>query len=229
MVKEKPNTNLTKSYQFDRVFGPKSQQLDVYRSVVEPLIEQVCLGMDPVRLMEYSCHVQVMMGYNCTVFAYGQTGTGKTFTMEGGERRNEAGVSWDSDPTSGIVPRALAQLLDTLQDQADSVEYSVRVSFLELYNEEIFDLLSAHDDTSKLRLYEDATRKGSVIIQVMSDDSEVVTGLRFNTLTLQGLQEVQVHNKSQVYSILEKGSDKRKTAETLMNAQSSRLVATLKK
>jgi len=184
VVKEKPNTNLTKSYQFDRVFGPKSQQLDVYRSVVEPLIEQV------------------MMGYNCTVFAYGQTGTGKTFTMEGGERRNEAGVSWDSDPTSGIVPRALAQLLDTLQEQADSVEYSVRVSFLELYNEEIFDLLSAHDDTTKLRLYEDATRKGSVIIQ--------------------GLQEVQVHNKSQVYSILEKGSDKRKTAETLMNAQSSR-------
>ena len=105
------------------------------------------------------------MGYNCTVFAYGQTGTGKTFTMEGGEKRNEAGVSWDSDPTSGIVPRALAQMLDTLQEQADSVEYSVRVSFLELYNEEIFDLLSAHDDTSKLRLYEDATKRGSVIIQ----------------------------------------------------------------
>ena len=40
-VKEKPNTNMTKSYQFDRVFGPKSQQLDVYKAVVEPLIEQV--------------------------------------------------------------------------------------------------------------------------------------------------------------------------------------------
>ena len=40
-VKEKPNTNLTKSYQFDRVFGPKSQQKDVYKSVVEPLIDQV--------------------------------------------------------------------------------------------------------------------------------------------------------------------------------------------
>ena len=40
-VKEKPNTNMTKSYQFDRVFGPKSQQMDVYKSVVEPLIEQV--------------------------------------------------------------------------------------------------------------------------------------------------------------------------------------------
>ena len=106
------------------------------------------------------------MGYNCTVFAYGQTGTGKTFTMEGGEMRNESGVSWDSDPTSGIIPRAMAQIFDTLRGQADSLEYSVRVSFLELYNEEISDLLSASDDMTRLRLYEDAFKKGSVIIQV---------------------------------------------------------------
>ena len=45
-------------------------------------------------------------------------------------------------------------------------EFSVRVSFLELYNEDIFDLLSATDDLTKLRLYEDSTMKGSVIIQV---------------------------------------------------------------
>ena len=43
-----------------------------------------------------------MMGYNCTVFAYGQTGTGKTFTMEGGEKRN-TGHGWDKDPTSGML------------------------------------------------------------------------------------------------------------------------------
>ena len=58
------------------------------------------------------------------------------------------------------------------------------------------------DDTTRLRLYEDSTKKGSVIIQ--------------------GLEEVQVHSKSEVYQILEKGSFKRKTAETLMNAHSSR-------
>ena len=77
-----------------------------------------------------------------------------------------------------------------------------RVSFLELYNEDIFDLLSAADDLNKLRLYEDSTRKGSVIIQ--------------------GLEEVQVHSKREVYDILEKGSKKRQTAATLMNAHSSR-------
>ena len=88
-----------------------------------------------------NCFVlKVMMGYNCTVFAYGQTGTGKTFTMEGGEKRN-TGLGWDKDPTSGIIPRALAQILDSLKEQSDQLEYSVKISFLELYNEEIFDLL----------------------------------------------------------------------------------------
>ena len=50
------------------------------------------------------------------MFAYGQTGAGKTFTLEGGEKRNEAGISWDSDSTSGIIPRALAKMFDTLQE-----------------------------------------------------------------------------------------------------------------
>ena len=52
-----------------------------------------------------------------------------------------------------------------------NLEYSVRVSFLELYNEEIFDLMSPQSDISRLRLYEDATRKGSVIIQVLAIDT----------------------------------------------------------
>ena len=81
-----------------------------------------------------------MQGYNCTVFAYGQTGTGKTFTMEVGDERDEPTVSWENDPTSGIIPRT---------------------SFLELQNAEIFGLLSAQDDTTKLRLFEDFTKKGS--------------------------------------------------------------------
>jgi kinesin family protein 11 len=145
VVKEKPHTNLTKFYQFDRVFGPKSQQLDVYRAVVEPLIEQV-----------------IMMGYNCL-----RTDRDGEDLHHGGWGDKELGRhqlgQW---PRQWKHTRALAQIFDTLREQADSLEYSVRVSFLELYNEEIFDLLSAHDDTSRLRLYEDATRKGSVIIQV---------------------------------------------------------------
>lgn len=66
----------TKTFTFDRVFGPDSKQVDVYKAVVSPLI------------------TEVLQGYNCTVFAYGQTGTGKTFTMVG-ERSQDISRSWE--------------------------------------------------------------------------------------------------------------------------------------
>ncbi|KAK8730484.1 hypothetical protein OTU49_008036 [Cherax quadricarinatus] len=179
-IRERPMDKFAKTFTFDRVFGPESKQIDVYKSVAKNSVEEV------------------LSGFNCTIFAYGQTGTGKTFTMEG--ERTPDNTSWDEDPLAGVIPRCVTHLFDELRMQ--KLEFSMRVSFLELYNEELFDLLSPHDDMSKLRLYEDSSRKGSCIIQ--------------------GLEEVLVRSKSDVYSVLEKGSNKRQTAATLMNAHSSR-------
>lgn len=170
----------TKNFYFDQVFDSNAEQNLVYRSVVRPLIDQVLLG------------------FNCTVFAYGQTGTGKTYTMEG--NRSEAELSWEEDPHSGIIPRAISQLFDTLKDHDN--EFTVRVSFLELYNEDTYDLLSPIDDTTKLKIFDDAQKKGSVIVG--------------------GLEEIIVQSKAEIYDILKRGSAKRQTAATLMNACSSR-------
>lgn len=175
-----PERTLRKSFTFDKVFGPDAKQIDVYRAVMEPTM------------------AEVMMGYNCTVFAYGQTGTGKTFTMEGD--RSNVNLGWADDPLAGIIPRTLQQLFEELQSQ--DLEFTIKVSFLELYNEELFDLLSAHEDTSRMKIYEDSSRKGSVIIQ--------------------GLEEITVHNREEVFFILQKGAAKRQTAATLLNATSSR-------
>ncbi|XP_074642066.1 kinesin-like protein KIF11-A [Tubulanus polymorphus] len=181
-IQEKPHlASTSKTFTFDKVFGPNSKQIELYKSVVLPILDEVLLG------------------YNCTIFAYGQTGTGKTFTMEG-ERSPDCDLSWEDDPLAGIVPRTMNQLFHRLQQQ--DIEYSVRVSYMELYNEELFDLLKNQDDSLRLRIFEDSARKGSVVIQ--------------------GLDEVVVHNKDEVYQILEKGAHKRRTAETLMNARSSR-------
>lgn len=65
VVKQTLDNRMTKKFTFDRAFGPDSKQADVYQVVVAPLINEV------------------LSGYNCTVFAYGQTGTGKTHTMIG--------------------------------------------------------------------------------------------------------------------------------------------------
>uniref|UniRef100_A0A3Q3DLW4 Kinesin-like protein n=1 Tax=Hippocampus comes TaxID=109280 RepID=A0A3Q3DLW4_HIPCM len=171
-----------KTYTFDMVFGPAAKQIDVYRSVVCPILDEV------------------IMGYNCTIFAYGQTGTGKTFTMEG-ERSPDEQFTWEEDPLAGIIPRTLHQIFEKLSE--NGTEFSVKVSLLEIYNEELFDLLSPSEDvTERLQLFDDPRNKRGMVVR--------------------GLEEVTVHNKDEVYLILERGSAKRRTASTLMNAYSSR-------
>lgn len=171
-----------KKYTFDMVFGPAAKQIDVYKSVVYPILHEV------------------IMGYNCTIFAYGQTGTGKTFTMEGERSQNEQ-FTWEEDPLAGVIPRTLHQIFERLA--AQGAEFSVKVSLLEIYNEELFDLLNPSCDVGeRLQMFDDPRNKRGVIIK--------------------GLEEISVHNKDEVYQILEKGAARRKTAATLMNAYSSR-------
>ncbi|XP_019411730.1 PREDICTED: kinesin-like protein KIF11 isoform X1 [Crocodylus porosus] len=171
-----------KTYTFDMVFGAQAKQIDVYRSVVCPILDEV------------------IMGYNCTVFAYGQTGTGKTFTMEG-ERSPNDEYTWEEDPLAGIIPRTLHQIFEKLSE--NGTEFSVKVSLLEIYNEELFDLLTPSPDVGeRLQMFDDPRNKRGVIIK--------------------GLEEITVHNKDEVYQILERGAAKRTTAATYMNAYSSR-------
>lgn len=183
IVYERSQGKVAKKFTFDRVFGPESTQLDVYNAVIRPLLKEV------------------LAGYSCTVFAYGQTGTGKTYTMEGSRVENP-GLHWQSDTSVGMIPRCLSHLFDELQ-LLESQQYVVKINFLELYNEELFDLLGpSGQDANKIKLYDDMSKKGSVIIH--------------------GLEEVTVRNKTEVYKILEKGSERRQTAATLMNSNSSR-------
>ncbi|KAG7463098.1 hypothetical protein MATL_G00191830 [Megalops atlanticus] len=171
-----------KTYTFDMVFGPSAKQIEVYRSVVFPIVDEV------------------IMGYNCTVFAYGQTGTGKTFTMEG-ERTPNGEFTWEEDPLAGIIPRTLHQIFEKLSK--NGTEFSVKVSLLEIYNEELFDLLSPSPEVNgRLQMFDDPRNKRGVVIK--------------------GLEEITVHNKDEVYQILERGAAKRKTASTQMNSYSSR-------
>ena len=172
-----------RAFQFDRVFDRKAKQMDIYKQMVQPVVEEV------------------LQGYNCTIFAYGQTGTGKTFTMEG-ERSPDGDFSWQDDPLAGIIPRALHQLFARLSATEECAEYSVMVTFLEIYNEELFDLLGTGTDNQKLRLFEDTAKKGAIRVH--------------------GLEEVTVHSRNEVYEILERGTQRRQTAATLLNAHSSR-------
>ncbi|XP_058739041.1 kinesin-like protein KIN-5C [Vicia villosa] len=181
--------HIDRVFTFDKVFGPSAQQRELYEQAVTPIVHEV------------------LEGFNCTIFAYGQTGTGKTFTMEGECKRSKSGPNGELPPEAGVIPRAVKQIFDTLEGQ--NAEYSVKVTFLELYNEEITDLL-APEELSKVSLEEKQKKQ----LPLMEDGKGGVL--------VRGLEEEIVTCASEIYTLLERGSSKRRTAETLLNKQSSR-------
>lgn len=140
---------------------------------------------------------QMLSGYNCTIFAYGQTGTGKTYTMSG-DLTESMGMLSDN---AGIIPRVLQALFNKLE--LEEREHSVRCSFIELYNEELRDLLSS-DDNAKLKIYDDNSRKGH------------------STTMVQGMEERFILNAGEGLKWLREGSVKRQVAATKCNDLSSR-------
>ncbi|KAF3918968.1 hypothetical protein ABW20_dc0108397 [Dactylellina cionopaga] len=172
-----PMSLANKSYVFDRVFGPEADQSMIYDDVVAPIMEEM------------------LSGFNCTIFAYGQTGTGKTYTMTG-DMRDYFGTFSDG---AGIIPRTLHNLFGKLD--AEVGEYSVKCSFIELYNEELRDLLML-DDAVKLKIFEDSTKKGGVVIH--------------------GMEESYIKNAMEGVALLQEGSRKRQVAATKCNDLSSR-------
>mmetsp|Transcript_11723 Transcript_11723/g.48718 ORF Transcript_11723/g.48718 Transcript_11723/m.48718 type:complete len:937 (-) Transcript_11723:1622-4432(-) len=164
-----------KSYPFDNVFGPTTTQQHLFETVCRPVVDEV------------------LQGYNCTIFAYGQTGTGKTFTMEGLSKSKKA-IHFNA----GIIPRSIKAIFEYLNKNSE--DYTVQVSHLELYNEALSDLLSPNDKDQNLKIYEE-TSKGTYV---------------------SSLTDVIVEKEEDIFSILEMSSKRRKTAETLMNKTSSR-------
>lgn len=181
--------HIDRIFTFDKVFGPSAQQRDLYDQAVIPIVHEV------------------LEGFNCTIFAYGQTGTGKTYTMEGECKRSKSGPKGELPPEAGVIPRAVKQIFDTLEGQ--NAEYSVKVTFLELYNEEITDLL-APEELSRVALEEKQKKQ----LPLMEDGKGGVL--------VRGLEEEIVTSASEIFTLLERGSAKRRTAETLLNKQSSR-------
>lgn len=110
----------------------------------------------------------------------------------------------DLPADAGVIPRAVRQIFDTLE--AQKADYNMKVTFFELYNEEITDLLAPEDHT---RFAEDRQRRP---ISLMEDGK--------GGAVIRGLEEVVVYSANEIYNLLEHGSSRRRTADTLLNKQS---------
>ncbi|KAI0345257.1 kinesin-domain-containing protein [Trametopsis cervina] len=173
------------SFTFDQVHGPSSTQHSLFTSTAQPLIEHF------------------VEGFNCTILAYGQTSSGKTFTM--------TGIDLDADPMDpsnlmGIIPRAISHIFMRCRELKDergtAWNYSLKGSFIEIYNEDLIDLLSGDEGGSK------------TLVQIREDKQ--------GHILWEGLREVNVKNSGEVMNLIRQGTSIRRTNETDMNAQSSR-------
>lgn len=120
-------TDPPKQFTFDAAYDQESKQKDLYEETFAPLVNSV------------------LEGFNGTIFAYGQTGAGKTFTMEGVKNDPEL---------EGVIPRSFRHIFDTIANAPEDERYLVRASYLEIYQEEIRDLLSKDHMTKRLELRE---------------------------------------------------------------------------
>ena len=132
----------------------------------------------------------ILNGYNGTVFAYGQTGAGKSYTMMGSDIDNEE--------SKGIIPRIVEQIFTSILASPGNIEYTVRVSYMEIYMERIRDLLQPSNDN--LPVHEEKSRG----------------------VYVKGLLEIYVSSVEEVYEVMRRGGTARATAATNMNQESSR-------
>ncbi|KAK5676679.1 Kinesin- motor protein [Elasticomyces elasticus] len=176
-----PSALSNKTYQFDKVFSPAADQGMLFDEVVVPILDEV------------------LEGFNCTIFAYGQTGTGKTYTMSG-----DIADTLPIPDAAGIIPRALHSLFARLSEEdAEKCEYSVKCSFIELYNEELRDLLAV-EGSAKLKIFDEANKNGR------------------STTLVQGMEESHIKSAPKGIQLLREGSHKRQVAATQCNDLSSR-------
>uniref|UniRef100_A0A3P8S7U2 Kinesin-like protein n=1 Tax=Amphiprion percula TaxID=161767 RepID=A0A3P8S7U2_AMPPE len=123
-----PPSEPQKTFTFDAVYDANSKQRDLYDESVRPLIDSV------------------LAGFNGTIFAYGQTGTGKTYTMQG---------AWLDPEKRGVIPNAFDHIFTHISRSQSDKQYLVRASYLEIYREEVRDLLDPnHGNARALELRE---------------------------------------------------------------------------
>lgn len=166
-------------FEFDKVFDAKATQETIFNEVVKRKI------------------LEAFLGVNCTVFAYGQTGSGKTFTVSGGDSFHER----------GLIPRSIGLLFEEMNHriQVQSHAFKCRISFAEVYKENVYDLLDPKQRELPL--------KSRTPVQVLESSSGLV---------MKNISVYDVSEEKDALSLFFMGISNRIVDATAMNSVSSR-------
>ncbi|KAF5192769.1 Kinesin, partial [Thalictrum thalictroides] len=169
-------------FTFDHIYGSMGSPCTaVFDECVAPLVDAL------------------FHGYNATVLAYGQTGSGKTYTM---------GTNYTGEAhCGGIIPQVMESIFSRVETMKNTVEFLIRASFIEIFKEEVYDLLEGASGTKQA-----APSRAPIQIRETANGG----------ITLAGVTEPEVRTKEEMASHLSRGSLTRATGSTNMNSQSSR-------
>lgn len=161
-------------FTYNYVFAPEDTQEMIYENAVKSMV------------------LKLFSGYNVTILAYGQTGSGKTHTM---------GTTFDGNLNDdmGVIPRAVGEIFEQISTMPDD-DFTVQCSFIELYQEKLYDLLSKNSREQSL-------------VDIREIDGRIV---------IPNLTETSVKSIVETFNCLIQGSSDRAVGATAMNAQSSR-------
>jgi len=167
-------------FAFDRIFSPKDPQSEIYDYIGKPIVESRYIMLILLGVLE---------GFNGTIFAYGQTGSGKTYTMSG---------ELDNPDLEGLIPRIIRNIFDYIGTTPSEIEFTVKISMLEIYMEKIKDLI----DPSRVNL------------NVREDKTKGIY--------IENLSEFYISTEDEVLAYLKLGNEARSISSTNMNDTSSR-------
>eukprot|EP00818_Percolomonas_sp_WS_P000145 CAMPEP_0117450548 /NCGR_PEP_ID=MMETSP0759-20121206/8527_1 /TAXON_ID=63605 /ORGANISM="Percolomonas cosmopolitus, Strain WS" /LENGTH=1607 /DNA_ID=CAMNT_0005243077 /DNA_START=8 /DNA_END=4834 /DNA_ORIENTATION=+ len=168
-----------KAFQFDQVFDETSSQAAMFESGARSSVDDI------------------FEGFHNTVFTYGQTGSGKTYTLSGSGDSSLLSSAPTHNSEHGIILRSLYYIFERIESENDLYETKVFMSYIQIYNEKIQDLISPQNDNLALREHEDG-------------------------VFIQDLSSKQIRTIREAAQLIALGDSNRITALTKMNAQSSR-------
>jgi len=192
-VCEIKNPQVAKPYRFilDHIFDTDASQPHVFNTTVKELVSNV------------------MKGFNCTVFAYGQTGTGKTYSMEG-----ELGST-----SRGIIPRVVEYIFQLIEESEEVYEFVLKVSYCEIYLERLRDLLNPKNKQLKIRENKAGIYIQGVTEMYVRDEKEVMNLMIIggDNRTVQGTRMNAVSSRSHAVFMLKLISKHTETGSTKMS------------
>ena len=203
--------NGVKEFNFNRIFGIKSPQEEIFKHIAIPLVDGL-FPNDNIKIVG-----DKLVGKSALLFSYGITNAGKTYTIMGNES-NAQSCPAEIERSHGVIPRAIDRMLAKIKSiDSDDVRYQLNLSYLEIYNEQIYDLLTDKNQCNDSKRIHHGP--GSLHVE---QNALKIRESRNGRVHVKGLAKHQIKSLGGGLELVSKAKSRRHTSSNSINSDSSR-------